>query len=213
MNRIPCQHVGGRKPTKHHRNRKSCHHSFRVYPGSKTSHDAKITNIQQIISSLAARVTTLETVVPARGSWNLLGHSDGSTATGSLGSRGQGHLMITETQGVDLTLFKPRERTCAKCRPATVFVRTIPRWSFHVTNGIWEKSNIPAYKKLVRVHCKTGGQSARLVFDTRVECQDFVAHDEDEAPSSKLIVLSKRQNQNHSRPVQVPPKTWTSESD
>ena len=61
------------------------------------SYDAKITNIEQMVSSLAARVTTLETnassVSSGSGSarsWNTLGHSDGSTATGSLGSRGPG---------------------------------------------------------------------------------------------------------------------------
>ena len=61
------------------------------------SYDAKITNIEQIGNSLAARVTTLETnatsVSSGSGSarsWNVLGHGDGSTATGSLGSHGQG---------------------------------------------------------------------------------------------------------------------------
>ena len=59
------------------------------------SYDAKITNIQQMVSSLAALVTTLEmnatSVSSGSGSarlWNILGHGDGATATGSLGSHG-----------------------------------------------------------------------------------------------------------------------------
>ena len=59
--------------------------------------DAKITNIEQMVSSLAARVTTLETNVTSVSSgsgsarsWNVLGRCDGPAATGSLGSHGQG---------------------------------------------------------------------------------------------------------------------------
>ena len=53
----------------------------------------------QVLNSLAARVTTLETGANATyasggpdsaRSWNVLGHSDGSTATGSFGSHGPG---------------------------------------------------------------------------------------------------------------------------
>ena len=91
----------------------SCHHSFRVYPGSKTSYDAKITNIEQIISCLAARVNTLETVVPARGSWNILGHSDDSTATGSLGSHGPGSSDDNRNTRRGFDIFQtPRTNMC-----------------------------------------------------------------------------------------------------
>ena len=34
---------------------------------------------------------------------------------------------------------------------------------------------MPAYSKPVRIHCKAGSVSARLVFETRAKCQDFVA--------------------------------------
>ena len=61
------------------------------------SYDAIITNIEQIVSSCAARVTILEpnatSVSSGSGSaspWNFLGHSDDSTATGSVRSHGQG---------------------------------------------------------------------------------------------------------------------------
>ena len=55
----------------------------------------KITSIEQIVGSLLARVSTLEAGAASCSSgpdsarsWNFLGQSDGSTATGSLGSHG-----------------------------------------------------------------------------------------------------------------------------
>ena len=57
----------------------------------------KITNIEQIVGSLVARVTSLETNATSGSSspdstrsWNMLGQSTRSTATGSLGSHGPG---------------------------------------------------------------------------------------------------------------------------
>ena len=76
---------------------------------SVASYDSKITNIEQMVSSLAARVTTLETnatnVSSGSGSarsWNMLGQSTGSTATGSLGSHSPGHPMTIGIQDADL---------------------------------------------------------------------------------------------------------------
>ena len=119
----------------------------------------------------------------------------------------QGRLTITETQGVDLTLFKPRERTCAKCRPAYSFRANNTTLEFLC--GPMASGKSPTCQPTINLSgfiAKQCGQSARLVFDTRAECQDFVAHDEDEASSSKLMVLSKRQNENHSRPGPSPPE-------
>ena len=57
----------------------------------------KITGIEKLVGSLVARVTSLDTGAAAGSSgpdsarsWNILGHSDGSTATGSLRSHGPG---------------------------------------------------------------------------------------------------------------------------
>ena len=47
-------------------------------------------------------------------------------------------------------------------------------------NNLWEKSNIPAFYKPVRIHCKAGSVSARLVFETRGKCQDFVGRYRDD---------------------------------
>ena len=44
----------------------------------------------------------------------------------------------------------------------------------------WEESNMPAYNKLVRIHCIAGSLSARLAFETRAKCQDFVARFRDD---------------------------------
>ena len=42
------------------------------------------------------------------------------------------------------------------------------RWSAATTNA-------PSFNKPITIHCKTGSLSARLVFETRAKCQDFVA--------------------------------------
>ena len=39
---------------------------------------------------------------------------------------------------------------------------------------------MPAYNKPVRIHCKAGSVSVRLVFETRAKCQDFVARIQDD---------------------------------
>ena len=38
----------------------------------------------------------------------------------------------------------------------------------------------PAFNKLVRIHCKAGSVSVRLVFETRAKCQDFIARYKDD---------------------------------
>ena len=75
------------------------------------SYDAKITNIEQIVSSLAARDTTLVTnaasVSSGSGSarpWNVFGHGDGSQQLGPSGPMANGRLMTVEIRGVNLIL-------------------------------------------------------------------------------------------------------------
>ena len=145
------------------------------------SYDEKITNIEQIVSSLAARVTALETnatsVSSGSGSarsWNLLGHGDGSTATGSLGSHGPGSSDDNRHTGRRLDTFSSPEDEHA--RSAVLLKFPCEQYHAGVSSmciiSTWEKSNIPAHNKPIRVHCKTGGLSARLV---RAKCQDSVA--------------------------------------
>ena len=73
----------------------------------------KITNIEQIVSSLVARVTSLERNAASGSSSpdsarsrNMLGQSNGSTATGSLGPTALGHPMTIVIQDVDLILLQ-----------------------------------------------------------------------------------------------------------
>ena len=45
---------------------------------------------------------------------------------------------------------------------------------------------MPAYNKLVTIHCKAGSVSARLVFETRSKCQDFVARYKDDGITNAI---------------------------
>ena len=108
-----------RKSTKYSHTSQCCRYSCRWYTDLKMCPDAfpdtglkwwKI-NIEQIVGSLAARGTSLETnatsVSSGSGSarsWNVLGHGDGLPATGFLGSHGQGWSDDSGKRGVDLTL-------------------------------------------------------------------------------------------------------------
>ena len=103
---------------------------------------------------------------------------DKVTAPQPLGPSGPvalGHPMTVGTQGVDLKLLQ--------------FLKTnmhgVPSYyDSHVSNTTLElrigsitfgkKSNIPVCKNPVRIYCKAGSVSARLVFGTRAKSQDFV---------------------------------------
>ena len=74
---------------------------------------AAFAEMEQNVSSLTPRICKIEASAASASSgsgsvssWNLLGHSDGSTATGSIFSHpmAQGLLTTTETQDVDLIL-------------------------------------------------------------------------------------------------------------
>ena len=142
-----------------------------------------------MVSSIAARVTTLETnattVSSGSGSarsWNMLGQSNGSTATGSLGSHGPGSSddsRSTRRQTLILSLVPKINRH------EVPFYYDSLREQYHkgITiwiNNLWERSNMPAYNKPVRIHCKAGSVSVRFVFETRAKCQDFVARYKDD---------------------------------
>ena len=137
------------------------------------SHDAKITNFEQIVSSLAARVTTLKTnatsVSSGSGSarsWNILGHSDGWSSDDNRDTRRRldplSCLADDHARSAVLQRFP---------------LRAIPQRDYQLDqhfNTLWEESNMPADNKLVTIHCKAGSTSVRLVFETRPKCQDFV---------------------------------------
>ena len=146
------------------------------------SYDAKITNMERIVSSLAARASTLQTNAASdssgsgsASSWNLLGHSDGSTATGSLGSHGPGSSDDNRNARRRLDTFSSPEDEHARSAVLLQF----PSEQYHAGVSTWfEKfwgTTNASFSKPTRIHCKTGSMSARLVFETRAKSQDFVA--------------------------------------
>ena len=153
---------------------------------------AQITNIEQIVGSLVARVTSLETN-PASGSsspdwarpWNTPGQSNGSTATGSLGSHVPGSSDDRENSRLD-TFSNPEDE---QARSAVLLRFPCEQYHIGITNWIDNllgKSNIPVYNKPVRIHCEAGSVSARLVFETRAKCQDSVARCKDDGISCEI---------------------------
>ena len=72
-------------------------------------------------------------------------------------------------------------------------------------NNLLGKSNTPVCNKPVRIHCKAGSVTARLVFETRTKCQDFVTrykddgiHFEIDSPfCSVKTTISVRQTKSH----------------
>ena len=148
----------------------------------------KIANIEQIVGSLVARVTSLETIAASASSspdstrsWNILGHSDGSTATGSLGPHGPGSSDDNRNT---------RRRIDTSSSPENEQPRSAVLLRFHCEqfhkgttqwiDNLWEESNMPANNKPVRIHCKASSVWVRLVFETRAKCQDFIARYKDD---------------------------------
>ena len=97
--------------------------------------------------------------------------------TGPLGPMAQGHLMTVEIRGVDL-IFSQAPKMNMHEVPSFYgsHANGITIW----INNLWEKFNMPAYSKPVRIHCKAGSVSDRLVFETTAKCKDFVARYEDD---------------------------------
>ena len=71
-------------------------------------------------------------------------------------------------------------KNCAKSSLSATPLCTTPHWNCEMDQYSWERSNIPADNKPVTIHCKAGSVSARLVFETRTKCQDFVTRHEDD---------------------------------
>ena len=104
-------------------------------------------------------------------------HSDMVTAPQPLGLSGpmaQVHPRTTKTHDEDLCVLKPRRWTSTKCRFTAVPIANNTKITKCI-DDLWEESNVSAFNKLERIHCKTCSMSVRLVFETRAKCQDFVA--------------------------------------
>ena len=72
--------------------------------------------------------------------------------------------MTVEIRGVDFDTFSSPEDQQARSAvllrfPCEHYHKGITKW----INDLWERSNMPAYNKPVRIHCKAGSASVRLV--------------------------------------------------
>ena len=127
----------------------------------------KITHIQQIVGSLVARITSLETNAASGSSspdsarsWNMHGQSAGSTATGSLGSsddnRNTRRRLDTSSSTAD-----EHARSAVLLRfPCEQYHKGVTKWM----NTLCEESSMPADNRPVTIHCKAGSTSVRLFF-------------------------------------------------
>ena len=142
--------------------------------------ELNVSTLTENVNSLSARTCKIETNATSVSSgsdsarsWNILGHGNGSTAAGSLGSHGPGSSDDSRKTRRRLDTFSSPEDEKAR---SAVLLR-FPCEQYH--KG-WERSNMPAYNKPIRIHCKAGSVSPRLVFETRTKCQDFVARYKDD---------------------------------
>ena len=128
------------------------------------------------------RMERLSPVDPAQ--QDLGKNSDMAMAPQPLGLSGpmaQGHLMTIENTRRTLDTFASPEdeqsRSAVLLRfPCEQYHKGITKW----IDNFWEESNMPASHKPVRIHCKAGSVSVRLVFETRAKCQDFIARYKDD---------------------------------
>ena len=103
------------------------------------------------------------------------------TAPQPQGPMAHGHLMATETQDEDL-IHSPAPKMNNPVGPfyydflANNTTKGLQKW----IDNLWAESNVPACNKPVRIHCKAGSVSVRLVFETRAKCQDFIARYKDD---------------------------------
>ena len=116
-----------------------------------------------------------------------------------LGPMARGRLTTTGTQDSGLFFFSSPEDEHARSAVLLQF----PCEQFHAglstcLEKFWATTNTPAFNKSIRIH------SARLVFETRAKCQDFVARYKDDGiPYEVRAPFCNISTQNHSRPVQV----------
>ena len=114
--------------------------SVQAFAQTLDAQTTKMTNNEQVIGSMLARSTSFETNAASgsespdsKRSWNVLGRSDGSTVTGSLGSHGPGSSDDKRNTRRRLdTSTSPEDEQHTKCRSVTIPMRTISHWSYGV---------------------------------------------------------------------------------
>ena len=144
----------------------------------------KIANVEQVVHCLAARVVALETSAASASSisgsarsWPSPGRVDGSTA---IGSHGPGSSDDNRNTRRRLDTFSNQDDENARRAVLIQF----PCEQCHAGRSTWlnkffATTNIAAHN-MPTIHCKTGSVSARIVFETRSKCQDFVARFKDD---------------------------------
>ena len=113
--------------------------------------------------------------------------SNGSTATGSFGSHGPGSSDDNRNTRRRLDTFSSPEDEHARSAvllrfPCEQYHTGITNW----INNLWENQIFQPKSKPVRIHCKAGSVSARLVFETRAKYQDFVARHKDDGITNEI---------------------------
>ena len=154
---------------------------------TKTLEDfaTRLTEMEQNFSTLTARMCKVETYAASASivsgsarSWPSGEQVDGSTAAKSHGPGSSDDNRNTRRR-LD-TLSSPEDE-----QSRSAFFLRFPCEQYHkgITKSIdnlWEESNMPTCNKLVRIHCKAGSVSVRLVFETRAKRQDRIPRYKDD---------------------------------
>ena len=112
-------------------------------------------------------------------------------ATGSLVSHGLGSSDDNRNTRRRLDTFSSPEDEQARSAillqfPCEQYRKVVTKW----INSLWEDSNMPAFNKPVRIHCKAGSVSVRLVFETRAKVKTLLLDTRMMVSPMKLTVPS-----------------------
>ena len=145
----------------------------------------RLTEMEHNFSNLTARMCKAETyaasatnVSGSARSWPSIEQVDGSTAAVSHGPGSSDDNRNTRRR-LDTFSSTEDEQTRSAVLlqfPCEQYHKGITKW----IDDLWEGSNMPACNKLVRIYCKAGSVSVRLVFETRGNCQDFIVRYKDD---------------------------------
>ena len=136
---------------------------------------SRFTEMEQNFSAISARMCKFETYAASASnvsglarSWPTLEQVDGSTAAGSHGPGSSDDHRNTRRR---LDTGDEQSRSAVLLRfLCEQYLKGVTQWIY----TLWEESNMQACKNPVRIHCKAGSVSVRLVFETRGKCQDFI---------------------------------------
>ena len=146
----------------------------------------RLAEMEQNFSALTARMYKFETYAASASnisgsarSWPTLEQVDGSTGAGSHGPGSSDDNRNTQRRlDPSSSAEDEQSRSAFLFRfPCEQYLKGITKW----IHTLWEESSMLACNKLVRIHCKAGSVSVRLVFETRGIYQDFVTRYKDDS--------------------------------